>query len=127
MRYQTSTQYTEPLHQDAALEIEHTDHRGITHRWRLPAVLEFGTGRYTWHPVAFRQPHNGEYYVSGAIPRAYQNHGGPMTSRYLIAEPVRRVTLASYYIPEPEPCIHCGAPIDQDGRGHEDGCSYLDE
>ena len=27
---------------------------------------------------------------------------------------------------EEPPCIHCGAPIDLDGRGHEDGCSYLD-
>jgi hypothetical protein len=25
---------------------------------------------------------------------------------------------------EEEPCIHRGAPIDSDGRGHEDGCSY---
>jgi len=23
-----------------------------------------------------------------------------------------------------EPCIHCGAPIDPDNRGHEEGCSY---
>ena len=26
-----------------------------------------------------------------------------------------------------QPCIHCGAPIDPDNRGHEDGCSYGDE
>jgi hypothetical protein len=25
-----------------------------------------------------------------------------------------------------EPCVHCGAPIGPDGRGHEDGCAYAD-
>lgn len=25
---------------------------------------------------------------------------------------------------ENPPCIHCGAPIDPDNRGHEEGCSY---
>jgi hypothetical protein len=25
---------------------------------------------------------------------------------------------------ESEPCIHCGAPIDENGHGHDEGCSY---
>ena len=29
-------------------------------------------------------------------------------------------------IAENPPCTHCGAPIDLDGLGHDEGCSYLE-
>jgi hypothetical protein len=112
MIYQLSTPYTEPIHPEAKLEIEHTDDDGITRRWRLPAVLCFGVHKYLWRPVAFRPPKHGERFVSGAIPETFVNHGPTMSSPYLIADIGDRVTTVSYYIPANDlPGEFRGGPI----------------
>ena len=59
----------------------------------IPRLLYFeGRGdrkkaRFAWRRVAFREPKKGEYYVSGAIPAAYQARAD-MQGRYLVIEPV---------------------------------------
>jgi len=59
-------------------------------RWKLPEVLSFGNyeiinNYFFYKAIGFRCPKKGEYFISGAKPRAYKAPND-LNTKYLIIE-----------------------------------------
>ena len=97
MRWETIEPQIRAFHHNTRVRIVHGDRT-----WVLPGVLKFGPHKWTWVPIAFRPPRQGEYFVSGAIPETYQHHGEKeLLTPYLILKPRQMVRTVEYYTTGP--------------------------
>ena len=72
-------------------------------KWTLPEIVKFGnynliSDYYTYDVVDFRQPLEGEFYLSGAEPQAWQALND-MSSKYLVVTKKTRMVQRQTWVP----------------------------
>lgn len=73
-------------------------------KWNLPDVVQFGnlmliSPHYTYEVIDFRCPREGEYYLSGAVPQAYQAPND-LSHEYLIVKQKEEMVLRQVLVPK---------------------------